>query len=396
MISVAEARSILNSQHFEKRIVGKALADAIGFVLAEDIYAPLDIPAFDQSSMDGYAFAFDDWEAGELLMIAVEIPAGRRDPLFMGKGEAARVFTGAPIPDGADTVVMQEQVSVRDRQLTILQTDLKKGNAFRARGSEIKKGELALSKGTTITTGSIGFLAGLGFNEVNVYAAPSISIIITGNELQSPGNALQHGQVYEASSFMLTANIRQMGISEIMVLNVSDELEETVTTLKAALDSSDIVLLTGGVSVGEYDFVVEATKRCGVHQLFHKVKQRPGKPLYAGRTENKMIFGLPGNPSSVLTCFYQYVWPLLREWNGHRGELKQMQVPLLRSHDKQNQLTHFLKGIYNDGKVEILPAQDSYRMRSFAVANCLVELGETMRSYDENELVTIHLLPIYG
>jgi molybdopterin molybdotransferase len=396
MISVAQARTILNDQPFEKRIVQKDLPGAIGFVLAEDIYAPLDIPAFDQSSMDGYAFAFNDWAPGKLLKVAIEIPAGRNDDLSIQKEEAARVFTGAPIPDGADTVVMQEQVSAANGQLNILQKDLKKGNAFRARGSEIKKGELALTKGTEITTGTIGFLAGLGFNEVKVFAAPSVSIIITGNELQQPGQALQHGQVYEASSYMLTANLRQMGIPEIAVLNAKDELEETVAILKKALGSSDVVLLTGGVSVGEYDFVVEATKRCNVQQLFHKVKQRPGKPLFAGRTGNRMVFGLPGNPSSVLTCFYQYVWPLLRKWTGHGGELKKIQVPLARLHDKQNQMTHFLKGIYKDGKVEVLPAQDSYRMRSFAVANCLVELDEPMRTYDENELVTIQLLPTYG
>jgi molybdopterin molybdotransferase len=396
MIPVAEAKTILDQQHFEQRVISKGLSDAIGFVLAEDIYAPLDIPAFDQSSMDGYAFAFDGWEPGKSLQVSVEVPAGRGDLLSIQKGEAARVFTGAPIPIGADTVVMQEQVTVTNGQLNISNHDLKKGNSCRARGSEIKKGELALSKGTLITTGAIGFIAGLGFNEVNVYAAPSVCIVVTGNELQQPGQPLQHGQVYEASSFMLAANLRQMGITEINILYVQDKLEETVATLTDAMKVADVVLLTGGVSVGEYDFVVEATRRCGVQQLFHKVKQRPGKPLFAGRKENKMIFGLPGNPSSVLTCFYQYVWPLLRKWAGHPGALETIKASLNKAHDKQNQLTHFLKGIYKDGKVDILPAQDSYRMRSFAIANCLVALDEPMKRYEENELVDIYLLPAYG
>lgn len=396
MISVAEARAILNQQHFEPRIISKGVSDAIGFVLAEDLYAPLDIPVFDQSSMDGYAFAFDGWKPGQSLSIAVEVPAGRGDLLSIQKGEAARVFTGAPIPVGGDTVVMQEQVVVTNGQLNILNHDLKKGNACRKRGSEIGKGELALAKGSPVTTGAIGFIAGLGFNEVKVYAAPSVCIVVTGNELQQPGQPLQHGQVYESSSFMLRANLRQMGIAEVHVLYVQDELEETVATLKKAMELSDVVLLTGGVSVGEYDFVVEATRQCGVQQLFHKVKQRPGKPLFAGRTENKMVFGLPGNPSSVLTCFYQYVWPLLRKWVGHPGIVQSLKAPLSKGHDKQNQLTHFLKGIYKDGKVDILPAQDSYRMRSFAIANCLVALDESMRRYEENELVDIYFLPTYG
>lgn len=396
MISVTEATNILTRQRFGQQPLRKGLSEAIGFVLAEDIYAPLDIPAFDQSSMDGYAFAFDGWEPGRSLTIVVEVPAGRHDLLSIQKGEAARVFTGAPVPGGADTVVMQEQVIVTNGQLTILNRDLKKGDACRTRGAEIKKGELALAKGTVITTGAIGFLAGLGYNHVMVYAAPSVCIVITGNELQQPGHPLQHGQVYEASSFMLNANLRQMGVSEITTLYSPDELEETVAILNKALEIADVVLLTGGVSVGEYDFVVEATRRCGVEQLFHKVKQRPGKPLFAGRTEHKMVFGLPGNPSSVLTCFYRYVWPFLRRWAGQKDKLITLKVPLARPHDKKHQLTHFLKGIYRDGKVEILPAQESYRMRSFAVANCLVALDEDARSYIENEPVTIYLLPVYG
>jgi molybdopterin molybdotransferase len=195
---------------------------------------------------------------------------------------------------------------------------------------------------------------------------------------------------------MLSIALREMGMTDIQLYFAKDDPDETVSALEKALRACDVVLLTGGVSVGEYDFVVPAAERCGVYQLFHRIKQRPGKPLYAGRKDNQPVFGLPGNPSSVLTCFYEYVWPVLRKLTGHDHQLKTLTVPLSAPHKKPHQLKHFLKGYYTDGRVTILPGQESYRMRSFATANCLVVLDEPPHEYQENDLVNIHLLPVYG
>ncbi len=172
---------------------------------------------------------------------------------------------------------------------------------------DIQQGALALHKDEYLTAGAIGFLTALGVTEVNVYKKPSISIIITGNELQQPGKDLQYGQVYEANSFMLKAALQQLHFNEVEVVHADDNLERLTSILNNALNKNDIILLCGGISVGDYDFVLQAATDCGVQQLFHKVKQRPGKPLYFGKKENKIVFGLPGNPSSVLTCFYEYV-----------------------------------------------------------------------------------------
>jgi len=393
IISVSEAKAILDAQVFERRISNRVLAEAIGCVLAQDIHARVDVPAFSQSSMDGYAFAFDGWQPATQLAVRDVIAAGHPEQVKINLGEAARIFTGAPLPEGADTVVMQEQTLETDGQLDILQQDLKKGDNMRLRGAEIRSGELALPEGTLLTPAAIGFLAGVGYHEVPVYAAPRVAIVVTGDELQQPGAPLKHGQVYEASSVMLRGALVQLGISDITVYQAKDDPEETVAVLESALRNADAVLLTGGVSVGAYDFVVQAATRCGVKQLFHKILQRPGKPLFAGRKDNQPVFGLPGNPSSVLTCFYEYVWPVLRHITGHNDQLVALRAPLAVAHDKNNRLTHFLKGEYRDGRVTILPAQESYRMRSFAVANCLVVLGEAMRKYEENEPVDIHLLP---
>jgi molybdopterin molybdotransferase len=396
IITVQEAKAILEEQTFQRKITRLNLAAAVGRVVTEDLYAPIDIPAFDQSSMDGYAFAFKDWVPGTSLKVTSRIQAGESSTNLLGPGEAARVFTGAPVPLGADTVVMQEKTMCNDGGLEISQPDLTQGDNFRRRGADIRKGELAIPENTAITAAAVGFLGALGFAEVPVFAVPSVAIVITGNELQQPGKELIYGQVYEASSAMLQACLSEMGIRNVTVFFTRDDLEETIKTLRHSLESFDVILVTGGVSVGDYDFVVKAAAQCDVERLFHKVKQRPGKPLYAGRKGNQPVFGLPGNPSSVLTCFYQYVWPLLRKIMGHPHTLKTFTVPLAAAYRKNNQLTHFLKGNYTEGKVTILSAQESYRLSSFATANCLVVLNETMRDYEKDEPVEINLLPVYG
>lgn len=396
IISVSEAKTILAHQNFHAKTACKALPEAVGRVLAENVCAQVDVPAFDQSSMDGYAFAYNEWKPRDPLVVIREVPAGMADRIAIGQGQAARIFTGAPLPEGADTVVMQERAEVIGGQLHINQADIKRGDHVRIRGAEINAGEVALAHGTPLSAAAVGFLAGVGCDRVTVYEPPVVALIITGDELKQPGETLSHGQVYEASSSMLRAALAQMGITDVSVQYTADTFEATAEALAIALQVSDVVLLTGGVSVGEYDFVVRAAKHCGITQLFHRVKQRPGKPLFAGRKNNKPVFGLPGNPSSVLTCFYQYVWPVLRRLTGHNDLLTVLQVPLAAAYKKNNQLTLFLKGLYRDGYVAILPAQESYRMRTFAVANCFVVLDETERHYEANEKVDIHLLPHYG
>src|SRR4030095_1836296 len=197
-----------------------------------------------------------------------------------------------------------------------------------------------------------------------------------GNELQQPGKSLQHGQVYESNSLALKAVLEQLHINDVEVLYASDKPEIVTSTLEKALQKSDVVLSTGGISVGDYDFVLQAATKCGVEKLFHKVKQRPGKPLYFGKKNNKLIFGLPGNPSSVLTCFYQYVIPALEKLSNKNPVLKIIRAPLSKPFQKTALLTHFLKGIYDGNTVAPLDAQESYRLSSFATANCLIQVDE--------------------
>lgn len=392
MISVNEAKAIVSNNILPLQPVKVSIAAAGGCTLAEDVYASTDIPAFNQSSMDGYAFRFSDWTMGEGLPIHGEIPAGAAFTNELPSKQAMRIFTGAAVPDGADTVVMQEKVHTGSGRLLILDEQLKAGNNVRAKGSEIKKGDLALVKNSYLSPAAIGFLAGIGLHELTVYPKPSITLIVTGKELQQPGKPLQYGQVYESNSYTLRTVLRQSNIFELPVLWADDDIDILTNTLQAALQKSDMVLLTGGVSVGDYDFVIEAANRCGVTQLFHKIKQRPGKPLFFGKKEDKVVFGLPGNPSSVLTCFYEYVVPALERMSVLPPFVKVMQLPLAKEYKKPAGLTHFLKGYYDGSNVLPLGAQESYRLHSFARANCLVRLEEDRELYKEGEMVEVHIL----
>ena len=288
---------------------------------------------------------------------------------------------------------MQEKVLVQQDKIIIQDNQLIKGGNVRLKGSEIKKHELALPKHTKLTPAAIGFLASIGIAEVMIYPKPVVHIITTGKELQLQDTALQYGKVYESNSFTLIAALQKMHVYDVVTFIVDDDIELLKQALEKSLQQADVVLLTGGVSVGDYDFVVKANELCGVTERFHKIKQKPGKPLYFGTKNTKPVFGLPGNPSSVLTCFYEYVIPAINAVCMMPQSLQQLQLPLLKSYSKKEGLTHFLKGKIIDGKVQPLTAQESFRLSSFALADCLIVLEEERADYAADEVVEVHLLP---
>ena len=391
MISVKEAKEIISQHIVALYPITIDLAKASGHILAADIYAQYDIPAFSQSSMDGYAIKFADHEK-ELVLIG-EMAAGTETNITIQNGETSRIFTGAPLPQGADTVVMQEKISRLDGKITIQDPNLKLALNVRDKGSEIRAGALAMEKGNMLSPAAIGFLAGIGINKVNVYPMPKVAIVVTGKELQQPGKILGFGQVYESNSYSLSAALKHEGIEQITIYEADDDLEILKNVLQKALTDNDVVLLTGGVSVGDYDFVVEAAKHCNIKQVFHKVKQKPGKPLFFGTKAEKLIFGLPGNPSSVLSCYYNYVLPSIKSLSNKANSVVELQAELTHSYSKPPGLTYFLKGRYENGKVIPLQAQESYRLSSFAQANCLICLNETAEHFEKGDILTVMVFP---
>lgn len=394
-IEVSEAKRIIRETIKSPEPERMSISLAAGLILAEDVYSKTDIPPFNQSSMDGYALNYEAWKQNDTLKIEGLAQAGLSEKKSLAWGHACRIFTGAAVPAGADTVVMQEKVGIEADKLIIHDKNLVSGQNVRLQGSEAKNGELALEKGCLLNAPAIGFLAGLGIHELMVYPRPKISIILTGNELQQPGLALNHGQVYESNSYALSAAIRQLGILNVDVFTAEDDLTILSEILAIAMEQSDLILLTGGVSVGDYDFVIRAAEANGVVKIFHKIRQKPGKPIYFGKKGEKYIFGLPGNPASVLTCFYEYVYPAIALLSKQEKELIKRNAILETAIKKAAGLTHFLKG-YFDGKTVIeLKAQESFRLSSFAKANCLIQLEEHCSDYKAGEKVEIHLLPSF-
>ena len=390
LVSVSQARALIASSLPQIKPSLKELMHSTGLAAAEDIFSPLDIPAFDQSSMDGYAIYAEDIK-GPLAVQGV-IAAGDGNPEILQRNHAMRIFTGAPLPAGADTIVMQEKVVVDASGITVTDTDIGIGTHVRKLGSELKKGELVLKKGTVITAPVAGLLASLGISSISVYPRLAVCLIATGNELQMPGQPLERGQVYESNIYFLQAALKPYAENLKSALYVRDDLEAIQEALAGALRDNDMVILTGGVSVGDYDFVRKAADQLGIHCKFHKVKQKPGKPLYFGTRENKIIFGLPGNPASVVSCFYEYVLPAVR-YMLHLPQEELVTAVLKDNFKKVKGLTQFLKAYFEEGEVEILEAQESYRLRSFAVANCLVALDENRLDYEKGETVMVRLLP---
>ena len=252
---------------------------------------------------------------------------------------------------------------------------------------------LALAQSTVLGPAAIGFLAGMGYSQVPVFSKSSISLIVTGNELQSPGEPLQFGQVYEANSFSLIAALQQSGMEKIKKYYCGDNLELLTGLFQEALHECDLVLITGGVSMGDYDFTLKAAEQSGVKSLFHKIKQRPGKPIYFGKKGSTLVFGLPGNPASVLTCFYLYVRPVIEKFMGLKVSMSAVTAELSHQVQKPSGITWFMKGHYQDGKVQALDAQESYKLSSFAVANCLILIAEDRTLYKPGDPVQILLLP---
>ncbi len=229
---------------------------------------------------------------------------------------------------------------------------------------------------------------------VPVTRPPVVTILATGPEFATPGQPLSFGQIYESNGLFLQAALTAAGLHDLYQAHADDTLIEVKAAMKAALDKGDIVILTGGVSVGDFDFVRKAADENGVRCQFHKVKQKPGKPFYFGTYGKKLVFGLPGNPGSVVTCFYEYVLPALEKAMGRNVSDGYLTATLAEDYVKVKGLTQFLKGFTSHSEVSVTGGQESFRLRSFAEANCLVRLEEERMEYKKGETVRIRLLPV--
>ena len=396
MITVEEAKQILIENVFElTESQSIETNNALGFTLAEDIYSPLDLPPFDQSNVDGYAVKSSN-KGNNSWKVISEIKAGDIAALELNNSEAIRIFTGAMVPENASCVIMQEKITRTENQITCEETELKLGEHIRKKGSQIKAGELAIKKHTIINPSVIGFISTLGLKEIQVYRKPKIKLIITGNELQQPGITLTPGKVYESNSLSLKAALASMGLEIETILFVKDEKENLAKAVDNAMKNTDLLLISGGISVGDYDYVNEVLKENNTTTLFYKIAQKPGKPLFFGKNKQTFVFGLPGNPASALTCFYEYVYPCIRKLQGRNDLfLSTLFLPTEQDITKKKGLANFLKAQTSTSGVLSLEGQESFKMRSFTDANAFIYLPLEKENSMKGDMVEVHLLPVF-
>jgi len=392
MISANEARQLIknNCQHFGTEQV--TLYQALGRFSAEDITAAFDMPAFAQSAMDGYAIRHEDVAKNIPLYNEGEIKAGDTLLSEVDPEHCIRIFTGALIPLGVDTVVMQERVEIDGKNILVKDEDLQLGANIRPKGSQSKEGDVILKKGEALNPAACGMLASFGIDKILVYKKPTIDILVTGDELKGAQETIKEGQIYESNSFALKTALNGLQFDDIRIRKAIDLEADTNQKIADGL-KADVLLITGGISVGKYDLVQAALEKNGVEQVFHKINQKPGKPLYFGKKGNTLVFGLPGNPGSVMNCFYIYVRHALAWAMGSsQSSLPNLQLKLQEDINKKNNKTFFIKGKIAGDKVEILDGQESYKMNAFAVADCLIEIPEEKQLMYKGELVNVHLI----
>lgn len=394
MISVNEAEKLIAGSFDLKKTSLLNISKAAGMMLATDVKALCDVPSFNNSAMDGYAFRYN----GENIFdLHGKVQAGDSGKITVLPHQAVRIYTGAPVPEYTDTVAQQEITVVENGKLQVDLSKLSRGANIRLRGSQCKAGEVIAHAGTILTPGTVALLASVGIDKVPVYAAPSVYVIITGNELQQAGIPLREGCIYNSNQPALCAFFKTMGIEETAFAHVTDSLQLLAETIKAALQKSDMLIITGGISVGDYDFVNQALAENGVQQLFYKVKQKPGKPFFAGYYDvasgiRKPVFALPGNPAAVLSCILRYVKPSIMQMKGIPDAWNGIQyLPLANSYSKKRGLTHFVKIKLKENHVWITGGQESFNLLPFADCSGIAELPEESEFFSEGTLVKTYL-----
>ncbi len=400
MISVQRAQQLIEAHCPPPQEENIFVSAARGRVNAHDLKSPLHLPLFDNSAMDGFALKSRDtmdatFENPVLLNVKGMIKAGDAgQQIVLRDQEACRIMTGAPIPRSADAVIAKERAVLKDGSLAVSSPVLK-GTNIRHRGEELKKGQKVIPKGTLISPGTIGFLATLGIERISVYRAPKITLITTGSELVAAGRPLAAGKIYDSNTPMIRAALEEMGIRPVFIRKLVDEPRIIKKILAFALKESDLIILMGGVSVGDCDYVKDALRRAGVSPIFWKVSQKPGKPLYFGKKNKTLVFGLPGNPAAVFTCFYEYVYPAIRIGMGHKGPyLRSGVMKLCKPVQADPEKTLFLKGKTDENNgVVPLKRQQSHMISSFCEADSLVVIPPSSYGIRAGEEALVHSLP---
>ena len=393
MIEESEARSRILAGVPESCAEVLPLAESLGRYAAGEMLAEVALPGFDNSAMDGYAVLAAEATAGASLQLAGEQPAGKDLGLVLGGGEAIRIFTGAPMPKGANAVVMQEDVD-RDGDLVVIREASEVGEFVRFRGSDLCEGQRIIAKRDRISAQRIGLLASQGIGELSVGKLPSVGILTTGDELKVSGSELSAGEIFNSNGPMLAAMVRRIHPAiRVTAYHGADEEVALREVVGRALAECDVLVVAGGVSVGDRDLVKPVLESCGVEMDFWKVKLKPGKPFVFGRGDRTLVFGLPGNPVSAFVTFEVFVAPALRRWMGAREDEVlpvASEVELGAAVANRGDRPHYVRGTFEaaTGKFFPIGMQQSHALNGLAQADGLLRM-EAEESLEAGAVVRV-------
>ncbi|EGQ8292514.1 bifunctional molybdopterin-guanine dinucleotide biosynthesis adaptor protein MobB/molybdopterin molybdotransferase MoeA [Vibrio parahaemolyticus] len=374
------------------------IENAYGRVLAEHIISPVNVPQYTNSAMDGYAIRSDDVDRDSYQVVA-EVMAGHAYDQPLQVGQAVKIMTGAPTPLNGDTVVMREQASQEGDKVTFNGAHIKAGQNVRQAGEDLAIGSDVFTAGTRLASPEMGMIASLGFGEANVFRKLKVAVFSTGDEVQAPGTEQKANSIYDSNRFTIMGMLEKLGC-EILDFGILEDNEQLmIEALENASAQADVVMTSGGVSVGDADYIKLALDKLGQID-FWRINMRPGRPLAFGQINNKPFFGLPGNPVAVMVSFINFVEPALRKMQGEQG-WKPLKVNAIATENLRSRQgrTEFSRGIYeldDTGRLTVRTTgkQGSGILRSMSEANCLIEISPAIDTVKAGESVTI--IPLQG
>ncbi|MBI3399265.1 MAG: molybdopterin molybdotransferase MoeA [Deltaproteobacteria bacterium] len=405
MISVETALEIILSEIKPLGMERINILSTLGRVLGEDISAYIDNPPWDNSAMDGYAVRTIDTKGASkdrpiILQVIEDLPAGYTAKKTIKKGETIRIMTGAPIPKGADAVVMVENTEKsagggQKSEVKIFK-EAKAGDNIRRGGEDFKKGDIVLTKGMVIRPAEIGMLAAVGKSNVYAYQKPQVAVLSTGDELVEIEETPISGKIINSNSYAISAQIMECGAIPIQLGVARDNKKDLQEKLEFGL-TADCIISSGGVSVGDFDFVKDVLKEMGSEMRFWKVAMKPGKPLAFGVIGGKPAFGLPGNPISSMVAFEQFARPAILKMTGREDIFKRAFTAILtKSINKKPGRMHFVRAVLEDKKGQLyatpLEGQGAGILSSMVKANCLIILPEDAKDVKKGSKIKVHIL----
>lgn len=400
-VSLEEALEILLQQNFQTEAIQVPLLDSLDSILAEDIISDMNMPPFDKSPLDGYAVRSADINGASkenpiTLEVIDYIPAGYVSSKTIKQGQAIRIMTGAKIPDGADAIIRFEDTEFTDTHVKIL-VSITSGSNVSKMGEDMKIGDVVLQKGSTINAPEIGILATLGKSFVKVFRKPRVAILSTGDELVEIQNPLEDGKIRNSNSYTIAALVKKIGAKPLLLGVCLDEIDIIKEKLDAALGWADIVITTGGVSVGDCDLVKEAFEQTGAEMLFWRVRMKPGTPIAVAKYKNKLIFGLSGNPAAAYITFEQFVRPVILKSMG-RQKFNLMKVKAILESDfkKMSGQNRFVRAhtYYKDGSyyTNLPDKHSSGVLSSLSGTNSLFYIPSNTGPYLAGQNIEVQLL----